>query len=116
MWFATERGLVRFDGMEEKEYRYDPLDASSVSSDVITSLVEDNLGNLWVGTMYAGLNYFDRKHNRFIRFPSTTHPCSPPANKINKIRIDRKGLVWVSTEGGGLCRMRPKKVIPRHLG
>ncbi len=102
MWFATEHGLIRYDGTETRIYRQDPLDTFSVSSNVITALAEDSSGNLWVGTMFNGLNHFNRKTGRFTRFTFNGNPCSISGSKVNKILIARSGKIWASIEGKGL--------------
>src|SRR5690348_39884 len=47
MWFGTEDGLDKFDGTNFKVYRYRPNDSSSLQTNEILSLHEDQAGNLW---------------------------------------------------------------------
>src|SRR5689334_14637169 len=60
MWFGTRNGLNRYDGVEFKVYEFVYGDTTSVSGNFINQLVEDNGGNIWVGTLDAGLNLYDR--------------------------------------------------------
>ena len=58
IWFGTINGLNRFDGYDIVEYRNDPTDPHSLSSNWIDDLHEDGTGILWVATRF-GLNAFD---------------------------------------------------------
>src|SRR5690606_2268283 len=67
MWFGTRNGLNRYDGVEFKIYEFVYGDSTSISSNFINSLVEDSLGNIWVGTLDAGLNLYNREMDNFRR-------------------------------------------------
>ncbi len=56
----------------------------------------DSKRNLWVGTM-TGLNLYDREHDTFLRIGKTN-------SNIIDIDEDRKGDLWLSTQGQGLFR------------
>ena len=51
MWFGTLNGLNKYDGYRFVDFRHNPNDPNSISSDQIYALYEDNKGNLWVGTL-----------------------------------------------------------------
>lgn len=67
MWFCTEGGLIRFDGMRFETFRHDRERETSLSSSSVNSMLEDSRGNTWVATA-NGLNLFDPGHNEFRRF------------------------------------------------
>src|SRR4051812_45153574 len=52
MWFATDDGLNKFDGMHFAIYRHNPSDSNSIGTGAVAALQEDKEGNLWIG---AGL-------------------------------------------------------------
>ena len=63
MWFATARGLVRYDGAHLVVYRHDPNDPGSLPFGAPTCLLEDRERRLWVGTVssqWAGIGVLDR--------------------------------------------------------
>src|SRR5690606_5440024 len=68
LWFATDDVLNRYDGYEFKVYRNDSFDLFSISSNQISSIIEDFDGSLWIGTKGGGLNKFDHEQERFLRF------------------------------------------------
>lgn len=103
MWFATEYGLVRYDGHNVKTYSHEPDNPNSLAGNVVTALGEDHLGNLWLGTQNSGLHYFDRNQDKFYRFqhdPSGKNSLSN--NKISKVLVEDANSIWITTEGGGV--------------
>lgn len=103
MWFATEYGLVRFDGKNLLTHQQEPGNAFSLAGNVVTCLAEDAKSNLWVGTMNSGLHYFDRQTNQFRRYQHDPQDDrSIGNNKINDVLVTKSGSVWVATEGGGV--------------
>ncbi len=76
-----------------------------LSSDVVTSLLVDSRGFLWVGTV-DGLNRYDGYEFRIYRSdPNDSLGLS--YNWITDISEDRSGYLWISTTSGGLCRLDP---------
>ena len=105
IWFGTMFGLVRYDGMNYKTYRYDPLDSNTLSNDDIISIFEDKEGNMWFGTYNGGLNKYESTSGRFTRFVrKADDPNSISSNTIWEICQDKEGIIWLATEGGGLCK------------
>ena len=67
VWVGTQNGLNKFDGHEFKHYKYNELDSTTISSNSITKLQGDHIGNIWVGTLDDGLNYYDQEFDTFYR-------------------------------------------------
>lgn len=102
MWFATDNGLNRYDGIRMVVYKNSPLDSNSLSNDFVTSICEDKLGNLWVGTA-NGINYFDRKQEKFFHpFLKPSRESNLSESEINAVAIDSEGDLWVETGAGVL--------------
>lgn len=102
MWFGTWGGLCRYDGYKFKIYKHDPDDPNSLSDNWIFCVYEDVYGYLWIGTR-EGLNLFDVKAGRFIRFvhdEKNQHSLS--SNVIAVLREDDGGNLWIGTYDGGL--------------
>jgi len=70
VWLGTVNGLERYDGNSFKDYRNNPDDPSSLSSNTIMSLLVDRKQRLWVGTFETGLSLFDAGRDRFLSAPA----------------------------------------------
>ncbi len=99
MWFGTQEGLNRYDGINFKTYQPEYDDPNSLSSAWIYSITEDNQGNLWVGTN-AGVNVFNEKQNRFTRYTvnNTAHAIND--NVVRVVHKAHNGSIWLATRNG----------------
>ncbi|MEA3286638.1 MAG: two-component regulator propeller domain-containing protein, partial [Candidatus Marinimicrobia bacterium] len=108
MWFGTEDGLNRYDGVSFKVFRHDPLDSTSINSSSIFSTLVDSHGDLWVATYVFGLNKYDYETESFLHYPKE----SPAGLTIGDASIyslleDHNGYIWLGTSGSGLFRFDP---------
>src|SRR3984893_12359125 len=67
MWFATRDGLNRYDGNTFVVYKNNPNDPTSLSSNFIQDLIEDDIGSRGTSTT-TGVNKFDPVSDRFTRY------------------------------------------------
>lgn len=97
MWFATEDGLNKFDGVNFTVYRHSVTDTTTLGGNVITALCEDLSGNIWVGTNQS-LSVYNRKKDAFTNYRFMGNSAT------RALCCDRIGNVWV---GGyfGLYRL-----------
>ncbi len=101
MWFGTIDGLNRYDGYRHEVFRHDPADPGSLSSSFIHCLIEDDRGNLWVGTRDGGLSVLgpeDRANRVFARMlpePGKRDSLSHPL--VQTLYIDSRERLWVGT-------------------
>jgi signal transduction histidine kinase/ligand-binding sensor domain-containing protein/CheY-like chemotaxis protein len=111
VWVGTPHGLNRFDGYGCVQYFNLPDDTTSLSSSYISprAFVEDASGNLWVATFRGGLNYFNRKTERFTRYQKQKAPLnSISMDKLFAIEPDGKGGLWIATAGRGINHFDPE--------
>jgi signal transduction histidine kinase/ligand-binding sensor domain-containing protein len=115
LWIGTwGGGLDRLDLQTEDgqaarftHYRHAPDNPASLSNNFVWVVVEDEMGNLWVGTN-AGLNKLDRESEaegqaRFVRFQHDPNdPSSLSDDTIRSVYEDQAGNLWVGTFEGGL--------------
>ncbi len=95
-------------------------DKTSISSNNISALYADSLGNLWIGTE-NDLELFNNKENTFKHFLITTKnpkaPSFPAENEVGAIYESKPGLLWLGTPSGmvqfntitGTYRLYPHK-------
>ncbi len=109
MWFATENGLNRYDGVRFKVYHQQPDNEASLSEDNVNSIVEDDVGNLWIGTWGGGLNRFDPRTETAVRFRHKPgDPNSLSSDYVQCLHEGRNGVLWIGTLDGGLNRFDRK--------
>jgi ligand-binding sensor domain-containing protein/serine phosphatase RsbU (regulator of sigma subunit) len=96
---AIESGLDRFDRKNNtvKNYRY----PQGLIGNTVSCIFEDSEGVMWFGTHGGGLNRFDRNTETFTVFkhnPEDENTISN--NNVEAIREDKKGYLWIATDGG----------------
>jgi len=98
MWFGTETGLYRWDGIDYKIFRYDPDDSTSISGNMIDKiLMEDNEGNMWISARESGLNIYNPSTESFTRFSrSPDYLFDFDFNRIHVALQDKNGEVWLA--------------------
>lgn len=114
IWIGNNgAGLFRYDGKslinftEEKglsnnEFR---VSGKSVSGTLarIYAINEDNNGNLWIGTVDAGVWKYDGKN--LINYTTKDGLTS---NAVNTIYKDNNGELWFGTDADGICKFNGK--------
>jgi ligand-binding sensor domain-containing protein/signal transduction histidine kinase/AraC-like DNA-binding protein len=103
VWAGTNGGGLRYlkaDG-SYITYTHSANDKNSISDNFVTALLKDAQNNLWIGTQ-NGLNYYDSKKKKFIKYVKSTSPNTLSNNSIITLLKDSKDRLWIGTEGGGL--------------
>ena len=102
MWFGTESGLVRYDGVNLYVYENIAGSSTSLNNNAINAIAEDKNKNLWIGTS-GGLNLYNREKDNF----SSVANINGTINNLNQILInalctDNKSLLWAGSYMDGL--------------
>ncbi len=96
-------------------YQHDPARPHSISSNLVSSICEDQFGNLWIGTYDAGLNQFDRTANVFRHYKHLPQDStSLGSNSVTSIFADKAGTLWLGTDNAGLHAMDRRTNAFRH--
>ena len=115
LWFGNNgSGLFRYDGTalinftEEKglsnpEFRLSGKDGPNTLARVY-SINEDRNGDLWIGTVDAGVWRYDGTN-----LTQYTTRDGLTSNAINTIYKDHLGDLWFGTDADGVCRFNGKK-------
>lgn len=115
LWFASgSNGLARLDHPEAQHLSFARYNtAQGLSSNLISTLIEDEYGRMYVGTG-RGLDRLDPASSHVKHF--NTGDGLPSVSFRSAFR-DRAGNLWFGT-GGGLSRLRPahgKSPVPKIL-
>jgi len=71
----------------------------------VTSILVDEHGILWIGTMADGIKRLDRDTLKGL---STENGL--PDDFVHDLLIDQNGLIWIGTDTGGLIQLKEPKV------
>jgi len=92
-WISSANGLQRFDGKRMINFQHDPNDSSSLPSNLVFQLMEDNKRRLWLNI--AGNPYtYDAVRRTFNKIP-VNYPGKEAFN-ITSFFQDCKGLFWMT--------------------
>jgi signal transduction histidine kinase/ligand-binding sensor domain-containing protein len=107
-----------------KHYRNNPKDPGSLSGGMVSVIMRDHKGILWVGTQ-NGLDRLDGKTGKFIHYRNVPgNPASLSCNYVRAIYEDRGGVLWIGTgfeydittpNEGGLNRMDSNGKFARFM-
>ncbi len=70
------------------------------SSHLVSTLMEDDSGNIWVGTTDRGLNKINRETGYITHFTASSNPYSLQGNRVNSTLQTSDGKIWVATDEG----------------
>lgn len=94
MWFASDNGLIQYDGYAYKLIRNEPGKPDSLISNRVVAVYFDSQETLWVGTM-EGLSRYDPDRQSFTHFrhdPEDTKSLGRP--EVESIVEDHEGVLW----------------------
>lgn len=83
------------------------FDVPELRATIIQAMVQDNDGDLWLGTRNNGVMYLNIARNRQSVFKVKHFRTATgfPLTSVNKLIIDRQGQIWAGTMGNGLVKI-----------
>lgn len=106
VWFGTNNGLNRFDGINFKKYYYSEAEGS-ISSNSIRKLIIDKRNRMWIA-LDNGLDIYNPRTDSFSHFSACTDDGEQVNTRVLDIIEDRDGLIWIATNGAGLYCYSPE--------
>jgi len=100
LWFATDGGLCRFDGINFKNY----TTQNGLTETAINTIIFDNDDALWVGTATGKIYILQNE-----KFEQYKLEGDSACKRIQSFFIDKKNTLWVATEGLGAIRINIAK-------
>ena len=109
LWVGTDGGLSYFNPKTERFHTYTPQNTwlidenghkQKISRYSVKAIVEDQNGDLLIGTWSSGLMRFKRGTNIMYRYPSFN-----ATNSTYSLFFDKHRRLWVGTWGYGVVRL-----------
>ena len=104
IWVGTEYGLSKFDGYRFTNYLHDDKDTTSITDNIITDILVDKKGNLWVACA-KGMMRYNYESNNFKRY----HLPDGRKPRIYSMIENHRGDILMGTAGYGLYSIRNGK-------
>lgn len=115
MWFATEDGLNRYDGIKFKVFGFNSKNKSSNHFNFVNTLHKDKAGNIWIGTRSNGLFRYNSETEYFGKYSTNDGDHDNLAFKnVTAIKEDDAGNLWIGT-AGGLMKLNPEDKTFDHF-
>lgn len=86
-----------------------PGDSLSIPGNYVISLLEDHMGNVWIGTYGNGICKGVYGADGKVQFKTYTKKDGLCNNVVYSMEEDRNGNIWISTDNG-LSKLNPEKV------
>ncbi|OCX54101.1 hypothetical protein BEL04_07485 [Mucilaginibacter sp. PPCGB 2223] len=101
IWIGTNKGLYLFEPKAKTFTRFAniPGDPASLSDNLVKSIIQDQAGNIWIGTyngldkMLPGGHFQTYRHNR-------DPGKSISSDAVFALSEDKQGKIWIGTEEG----------------
>lgn len=93
--YNPENGSVKHFSTTSSKYR--------VTSDIITQIIQDDNGVIWIATDHGGINLFDKETDSFMYLKHDPfNQSSISADNVVSLELDRQGTMWVGTFRDGI--------------
>ncbi len=103
VWAGTEDGVYTiYNKVETKEKGINDIMGQSA---IPFSIIEDDYGQIWIGTLARGIYIFD-KNKKLVTHLGLEN--SYPSNSINQLIKDEDGGIWAATHSGLVYIPNPK--------
>jgi two-component sensor histidine kinase/ligand-binding sensor domain-containing protein len=108
LWIGTNDGLNKYEINKNlfTAYFNNPRDSSSIIGNLINDVCEDAEEKLWIATE-NGISIYDPTKSSFFNLSEGTKRESKkdlPVSRIRSLYLDKSGLLWIGTYGGGICK------------
>ncbi|MEQ6119998.1 two-component regulator propeller domain-containing protein [Reichenbachiella sp. MALMAid0571] len=128
-WMGVwNQGLFAMDSTGLTNFRHQENDKSTLSSNQVTGIALDQVGNVWVGTNDRGINLIRQKtelsQSTIINYHTAgrQHQYLKTADVFNSLTdyiirslfVDISGILWIGTQNNGLLKIQLKKEVFKY--
>lgn len=103
--YETPSGVMKFDPEMRKflHYRHNPDDSTSLRTDKVVCVIEDQAGIIWINHNEGFVDKYDPESQKFTFYAhDPAKENSIGANLVTTFYEDRQGILWIGTYNGGL--------------
>ncbi len=93
IWFATNDGVCRYDGIKVKTYYLDPLKTENINTNHINRVYTDREGTLWIGAF--SLFKYDYELDTIVHYSSKDSTLI--IGRVRYLSNDDKGILWIGS-------------------
>jgi ligand-binding sensor domain-containing protein/two-component sensor histidine kinase len=108
VWLASQDGLVLLNTADNTSQLFTET-RNGFPSEALTSIVQDQNGNLWCATDGNGLWVFNTKQKKFVQhfIKDLNNSESLSENTITSLFIDRQKNLWINADPQGMDKINP---------
>lgn len=107
LWIGTDHhGLYIYDIFNDQLINLleNPNTPTSIASNNVTFVYQDNDGTIWLGHSKNGVSFYDKSFQSVVNFNDSQ------CRDVSVIMEDNTGNIWLGTDGYGLYRKSNKKI------
>jgi signal transduction histidine kinase/ligand-binding sensor domain-containing protein len=93
IWFATDNGVVRYDGSQMETFQVN----DGLTDPVVFGIIEDSKGRIWFRTFSGKICYYNNKKIHPYRFNDILSPLCKAGNLFS-LYIDSLDNVWFGSD------------------
>ncbi len=105
IWFyGNYDGVYHYNSKEARWNHYNVnSNTIKLSNNIVTQLIQDNYGKIWIGTDHGGLNIVNKYSGEVeALYNQADNEKSIAQNSITALYVDDKGIVWGGTYKKGV--------------
>lgn len=101
VWVGTYGGKLAYLTDADNDVNYFKATPGGLNHPIVSCVAEDRDGNLWIGTEGGGVNFWDRRNDRFVYY-TLANGSGITSNMIKKLWFDENNTLLVSAFNGGM--------------
>ena len=106
VWITLQGRLASLNLITEEETYWPEVEQhEGFTNSIVSSIIQDSIGRLWMGTNTNGLFRFNPSSGEFIQYIPKGITSSLGSSGSFDLQIDHEGMLWASSFGGGLSIM-----------
>ena len=116
IWVGTHNGIyIINDGEKTENYlTVNSPNVNGLTDNLIYSMYRDKDSNIWLGTMFGGVTFYQREGFVFERFLSGSSPNLLSSNRIRGMAQGQDSKIYIGTEDGGVNIFDPATGFVTH--